>query len=48
MLVKDANKLVEDGLVKIVENTNNENEKEENLSNNTIPEKEDTKNQVSH
>ena len=39
---KDANKLVEDGLVKIVENVNNENEKKENLSNRTIPEKEDT------
>ena len=39
---KDANKLVEDGLVKIVENVNNENEKKENLSNSTISEKEDT------
>ena len=39
---KDAKKLVEDGLVKIVENTNNENEKKENLSNNAISEKEDT------
>ena len=39
---KDANKLVEDGLVKIVENVNNENEKKENISNSDISEKEDT------
>ena len=39
---KDANKLVKDGLVKIVENVNNENEKKENISTSDISEKEDT------